>query len=402
MATSQSKPELPGGLAFKTLALGQLSPEHKRQIFRFHACNSGKDDHQSLEGFSTAYGIAVAGRTFRAGQPQTAAHLYDSYVSQMSPVDFVSVSAAFFRECAALMNGEVSYSLERDRFALLLEDFVNRGQLPLALLDKIQKCSLLAFSGDLVHFEHDLLRDYFVAEVLRRECTDILQLADELKRPKHQSIVQFICARFRSESEVDLLLRSAENPTVLREAIQGTAGKVAQDVVRKHIHEFFSTAMADLHNISLTYKVVEREHQRPYAAWPTVIGNRSWSAYEELLCAVAAENVENSEITSLFLDLMDMTEWTLRKAANSVAQSLHVGPRGAWAEVLRISHFEKSVLTIPLLRILSILRSATMLDRGPVRTRQDWLQIPTRRRGNSTLRWRDWWQGGVTPLRQTS
>jgi len=365
VAASQVPPDLPGGLSFEHVQMAPLRIVHKEQIFRFHSKLPALIDVRYLcEPFQRAYDLEVVAKSYSdSAGPLTRSDAYERYVRELAPRDFPSVTSTFLRECAALMDESVTYVLRRDDFDRFAEAFVAKYKVSLGFLDALSSCQLLLHSSQDIYFEHDLLRDYLAAEALRRHAEDVKSLAEELARPKHQALLEFLLPRFSTPANLDLLLESVHNSQTLAEGLHGHLGTAVQDRLSSRVLSMISAAKTDLKRLQLHYYVIESTNGGPRLVQPTAFAVQPSTAWEKILWDAVMQCLDVDTLRASVLDFLEAGERALRAASEDTARKLGGNSSGAWADAVRMfGILDHSGDMIPFAQMLSSLRQQTALE----------------------------------------
>jgi Nuclease-related domain len=362
--SSQSVVDSAGGLSFNVLELAALSSDHKRKIYCAHA---GLPESESTHvdylcgRFSNAYDLAIAGRCHKASaKSMTRFSLYKEYAATVLSKDSYSALTALLRRCAMVMDADLRYWLPRDRFDTIVEEFVKQSHPSFDVYGRLSQCRIVRMDEDSFEFEHDLLRDYFLAEHFRRAFDDVNALAAELMRPRYQHLISLIVASKPQKPDIEILLQSATSVEVLADALRGYLCPTVQQVLTDQCERVLADAVDDLPNLRLHLND-GGEGNTPSVIWPTISGNRPWSRYQSLLVELIGQNLHIPSFRNKVLQLLDMTEGILHSRIEEDARSLGLNPRGIWSEIVRVyGLLLHPSMTIPISTILVSLRASLM------------------------------------------
>jgi hypothetical protein len=364
--TAQQKLELPGALKAVTRTLPLPDPGTKRLIYAYHAGVSPSADLDVFcQGFTNAYDLTIAGRSHKSGgAPDSRSALYDRYVRESLPKD-AAIASALLRRVAGQMAEKISMICTRDEFERTAEQFISEHKGSLSLLDDLAHCRLIRLGHGFMTFEHELLFDYFKAEDLRRRVKSNDELAQELARPRYGDLLEFVIPRLTERSDVARLLATSRDATLLSRVCEGKCGALASSVLLEQCEGLMDAATQDLSNVSMAIATVQDDKGRRHLADVAVRGNRDWAPYDALLCSVIALNQNHPRLRDRFLDLLDVTTWSLRNAAQAAAELDRIKPARVWEETVRVygGGIQHGVLRLPCTAILSGLRSALMYPR---------------------------------------
>jgi hypothetical protein len=364
--SSQFEPPAIAGLTFQRTELASLRPEQRRAIYCFHAgVPSTADVDHLCTPFSNAYDLKVAGKCHESSStssqaPPTRFELYRSYSRNAIPRRQHSSTLALLRKCAATMDSEISYWLPRDRFESALESHATQSGIPIALIDELQRSRLMKIDDDTVRFEHDLLRDYFLAEHLLRTHASSESLSSTLKRPKYQKVIDLVVTAQTTKAAVRTIMESITTDQIFRRCMGKQCGRLVESVIKEDWESLFSEAQADLPNVKIIFH--QDEDGAYLQDWPTLSGFRTPSNYQAILADAVAENLDNQELRDKFLDLLDLTEWALRGVINSTAKTFGLKPKQAWAGLIHSLGIQPSTTTLPTFRIISGIKSRFHFD----------------------------------------
>lgn len=364
--TSQNPIDLPADLTPVTKRLPLPDPGQKRLIYSYHAgLTATFESDVFCEGFTNAYDLAIAGLCHgSANAPDSRSALYDRYVRRCLP-EHTAVAAALLRQLAGEMGETLSMAWSRNTFERAAERFLSDHKAPLTVLDALRKSRLLTFTDNLVSFEHELLFDYFKAEDLQRRAADVDALAVAVQRPRNRDLLEFVLPRFSDLGEIARLLSSTDDVALLSRVCSGYCGAPAQSVLLEQCERLMDAASQDLPNITVQCETFRTEEGRRRLAGIQLVGNRIWTRYEAVLCHVIAMNLHTSRLQGRFLDLLDLTEWSLRAAVDTAAKEAGFKPGALWGETVRLygGCIQHGNLRVPCSEILTRLRSGQMYPR---------------------------------------
>ncbi|WP_422303823.1 hypothetical protein [Candidatus Binatus sp.] len=367
---SQHEFHLPGGFTAHPVNLAPLTPEHKRAIYSFHAGIADTPDlEQFCEAFGTAFDLTIAGRVHAdARKSLTRAELYGLYCRKILPAHYSAVAASALRDLARQLSINFVSSISLHEFERCVEASLKRSRGSLHVLDELRGCRLLTIGDDMVSFQHDLLKDYFLAEAVWRDRVDLVQLGEELSKPANQDLIEFILPKYTSSSDIKQLLRSVNSGDFLLDILKGKAGSKARQVLREECNVLIDNAIQDLGSIELTFQTFEDSDEKRRVGSALLSGTRQWSAHEAQLCSLFARSLDDEQFRDRFFTLLDLAEQTLRAATDRVAQRLKISVRAAWGELIRENTgvLIGGKLQLPLERIMSCIR----MNAFPHRARQ--------------------------------
>jgi hypothetical protein len=318
-----------------TIRMAPLTLEEKRGIYSYYSGASSNIDH-FCAAFTNAYDLSLAGKS-HASNPQkmSRASLYDYYVRVNIPKQHEALALGLLRAFAAALEESLSFSLSRDDFDRLTEAFLEQQGATLLALDEIRQSRMLQVTDDSVSFEHELLQVYFRAEHLRRVYDDANELEEQLRRPIHQELLEFVVARSRDTEEMMRLLKASTDVAALQRMLQGSAGERVQQRLASECRALLDLAERDLGNISLELQSISRADGKRSVTWSSVIGSRTWTDFELLLFDALFRNISAESWQGKLLTFYFDTEQALRNAAIRVAEEERFLLKAVWRETVR-------------------------------------------------------------------
>lgn len=360
--TAQTHVDLPADLAPSITALQSPVGSNKRSIFSYHAGIADAPELDYLcEGFNNAYELTLAGRCHTIGSPVTSrSELFERYVQSCLQADY-HVTTAMLRAISAEMAGEVLSSWERDEYERFAEQFLRQQNASIGVLDQLKRSGLIRLTDEFFAFEHELLGDFFAATAVHRQHANDHSLANELKKPRNQKLIELILPRLDDEEVASVLSVTADRQ-VLSRVLVGQCGERAQAVLRKQITSFLKLATEDVANITCRCYIADLEDGRRILGGVSLEGHRDWNSYCLSLCGLVAHHLDDPEISARFLELLDVTEWALRQAATKAGAETGIKVHRVWEELLRTHGgiMRSSTVQLPCAAILEQLRSQLM------------------------------------------
>jgi hypothetical protein len=341
--------------------IAPMTATQKRFIYCYHAKIAPTTEVDHLcQGFSNGYDMAIAGRCHDSSNVLfTRVELYDRYTRDSLPREGASVLLALLRAISDRMGLELANFWFRDDFERRAEEFLSAQRAGLGHLDQLKSSRLISLTEDSFSFEHELLLDYFRAEQVRRDLVSPDQLAPELTKPKNQSLIPFLLPRYKEASSLRVLLRAVLQPEALREVLLGRCGEAARQTLVADCKELFSAAASDVTAVTLNFNDEKPEPAKLTLFSLSLTSPRQWTPYEVFLCDVIAISLDDHELQSGFIELLDLTQWTLRKKAEEIAHRSGIPFKNIWA----VAVGQLGMLTshqLPFLRITASLRHGLM------------------------------------------
>ncbi len=351
------------GFDCERIFIAPLTAPQKRFIYCYHARIAQTTEVDYLcQSFSNGYDLRVAGQCHDPRSANfTRVELYDRYCRDSLPQSGATVLTALLRDIAGRMGHEVTNFWPRDDFERHAEGFLSAQTASLTHLDQLKSCRLVSLTDDIFSFEHDLLLDYFRAEQVRRDLVSPDQLALELAKPKNQSLIPFLLPRYTEGSSLRALLRAVLQPEALREVLLGRCGEAPRQALIANCKELFSAAASDLTEVTLNFSDEKPEPARLSLLSLTLHSPRAWMPYEVLLCDAIAISLDDHELQKGFIELLDLTQWTLREKAQEIAHRSAMPFNSIWAVVVGQLVFSSHQL--PFLRITASLQQSLMRAR---------------------------------------
>jgi hypothetical protein len=220
------------------------------------------------------------------------------------------------------------------------EEFVRRLGAPIPIVDELLKSHILTVDGEVVTFEHDLLKDYFRAEHLVRQ-TELHHLVAKLEEPRYSGLAEFVAPALSDDHVLRNLLANA-SVDLLTLAFRGWLGTPARRIIRDQCRRLFTECHDRISEITVEASVVKLDNGRRFISAAHVVGPSCASDLDRKLCEVVADNLGDDLVRDDFLDLLDLGEWALKEASERAARELHIKPIAIWGKLLHynvlISH----------------------------------------------------------------
>lgn len=128
--------------------------------------------------------------------------------------------------------------------------------------------------------------------------------------------------RFSGSADIKMLLAAADDRSVFDRAFNGLCGAAVQAVLFQECMALLRSAVDDLPNITVDSTTSKAEDGRRLFTGLAVAGNRSWTAHEASLCHLTARHLDQPAFRNAFLELLDLTEWSLRVAVDAGAATV--------------------------------------------------------------------------------
>jgi hypothetical protein len=201
------------------------------------------------------------------------------------------------------------------------------------------------------------LRLFADSQSFRRIYPDSTALGSELKKPAYQSLLELVLPHYSDPEQIATLITSTADADLLHQIMQGQCGQTARAVLIQRAEQLLDDAAGDLGNISLACEPIELEGGRRRAGWVSVVGSRSWTSHEALLCQVVQLSLHEERWQKKFLSLLAVTESALRDAAETAARLNAIPFRSVWGETVRcLGVLRLPQIALPALEILADFR----------------------------------------------
>ncbi len=335
--TSQAELDLPDDLTPRITHLTTPVAEDKRLIYCHHASiASSSDADYFCEAFTNAYELTVAGRCHTTGAPAVSrTELFDRYVQARLPENY-HVGTALLRAVATEMAQTVSSAWEQTEYERFSERFLAEHGGTLVTLDCLRRCGLIRLNDGFFSFEHELLADYFNATAIHRRHDRSSALASELRKPRNQRLVELVLPRLTDDDTIGEVLSVVVDRLLLSRVLDGRCGPRPRAVLLAHIDALFKRSAEELTKITCKCYVVDLDGGRRRLGAVAMEGHGGWNVYGVRLCELVAHHLDIPSIALRFLELLDVTEWALRRAADDAAARDNLKPSRIWEETLRM------------------------------------------------------------------
>src|SRR5207253_1176267 len=109
-------------------------------------------------------------------------------------------------------------------------------------------------------------------------------------------------------------LEAAPSAEFLRDALAGRHGAPARRSLRERCEQLLAAAVDDLPSLAFSCSLERGADGRVRSLNVEVAGSREWTAFEKMLAATIALNLEREGFGDAFVDLLDLTELRLRES----------------------------------------------------------------------------------------
>jgi hypothetical protein len=337
IVSAQDQSTTLGGIQATTVALSLPNRTQKRHIYAYHADIAATPDLDTFcDGFTNAYDLALAGQCHASGlPPQLRVEIYDRYILRHLPAKHAIVASALLRHLAGTMNESASLIMSMHDCTLIAEAFLHKHEAGLNLLDQILDSRLVQATPDSFAFEHELLFRYFKAEHLRRTTVSVSDLTLELRKPRHEDLLEYVLPRFTNDADIALLLTSATTVKTLQDVHAGRCGVEAQTLLRSQCENLLRDSAADLPRVSvklITTRINEKESR---ISQILIQGVRPWTHYDFLLSEFVPYALKDPKLKQQVFQLLDDTESVLRIEVERTAREAGFKFGYVWSETIR-------------------------------------------------------------------
>ncbi|MGU7781346.1 NERD domain-containing protein [Burkholderia sp. PU8-34] len=141
-----------------------------------------------------------------------------------------------------------------------------------------RKCGLVVVRSGRVFFRHDLIADYFCTVFLLEQCRDVQQLAEALRRPIYEPLLEFAVGGCGSASGLDTLLGSSPIELLIA-CIDSKCGARAKSLVLDRVRDALDTAVEDYEKLVLEFSTGEDGHHHVSICLSDGVESRTYGNY---------------------------------------------------------------------------------------------------------------------------
>jgi hypothetical protein len=150
-------------------------------------------------------------------------------------------------------------------------------------------------------------------------------------------------------------------------------GTPAKRFIREQCQRVLKECREQLSTITVEPSIETLGNGKRFVSYARVLHPSCTSAFDENLCAVLADNLQDTELRNDFIELLDLGEWALNEACSRAGREWRVKPIAIWRELIRSTlFFGQNGPSHALLLICHNIRDTLMLskrttDRFPLR-----------------------------------
>jgi hypothetical protein len=312
------------------IQLAPLRQEQKKAIFEFHAGEEKADiPGHFYEQLSTAFDLKLAGSCQITNGTRSRAELYSAYVRAKLPS---AVARGVLRKLAWYMGENFKPALSINEYERIVDKILGECGAPLPLCEELLKSRLVTADGNVITFEHDLLKEYFRAEHILRHC-ETTDLASRLKEPKYAGLSDFVIPFLADDEIVRTVLFNA-GPELLDAAFHGWLGPTAASIVRGEYQRVLTECRNRLPEIALEAQIENFNDGRYFVSSACVVKTTCMSDFDKVLWALLADNLNDDDVLPIFLELLSAGEKALKNASQRAGREYGVKPKAIWQELL--------------------------------------------------------------------
>ncbi|GLY38822.1 hypothetical protein Amsp01_048460 [Amycolatopsis sp. NBRC 101858] len=290
-----------------TVRSGQLAAADKTAVLESY----GRPELLPLcEPFSTAYELAIASEcAAELSEGTTRATLMDAFVrKRLEATKLPADVRGVLRRLAVAMNERLVTWLPVDVVRRIAEQFVVDQDAPSRVIDDALVSSLAVDFQGRFSFSHELVGRFLVAENLMLVHRNPAELAEQLKRPRHQDLSPLVVPLEPDGDRLRNLAGSLGDGGLYIEALKGSLGQLAARVVRSMATDLIGRATDDLTDTAFAFEPDYRLR---------VSGGRPLSPPEAALFAAVGAFTFHGEFLDEVVALLDATDAACRRSCEA-------------------------------------------------------------------------------------
>jgi energy-coupling factor transporter ATP-binding protein EcfA2 len=306
LITSQAAVSLPEALAGKTIGAGALSEADRKAVLSSYG---SADILQLCEPFSTPYELSIAAEcASELGGVATRANLFDAFIRKhLNKLSSPASVRETLRRLSLVMDERLTTWLSVDDVWRIAEQFLAERPGPASVVDEVLHCSIVATQQGKFSFSHELLGRFLAAEALLLQHREPGELVDELKKPRHQDLAQFVVTLASDPKRVAQLLNGLADWHLFADALLGNCGPVADRVVRSSALDLLRSIASGLGSTTFTIHNEYEVH---------ISGGHEVSDIEHALLAAVGALVIRGHFVQEVVALLDATDAACRRSAD--------------------------------------------------------------------------------------
>lgn len=319
LITSQTAVSLPEALDSKVIRAGELTEADRKAVLSSYG---SPEILQFCEPFSTAYELSIASRY--AAEPAataTRANLFDAFIrKRLSQTPSPAYLREVLRRLALVMDERLTTWLPIDDVWRIAEQFLVQQSAPASVIDNVFTSRITTTRQGKFSFSHELLGRFLTAEELLLTYRDPAELADELKKPRHQDLAQFVVTLEKDSAHVGQLLTGLAEQRLFADALLGSYGQVAARVTRSSALELLTSITSGMERTTFN---IRNEYELQ------VSGGYEVSDPEYALLAAVGALVFQGQFVQEVVALLDATDAACRRSTDAQATVVTKPPASA-------------------------------------------------------------------------
>jgi nuclease-like protein len=288
-----------------TVRTGRLAAMDKTALLESY----GRPELLSLcEPFSTAYELSIASEcAAELSEGTTRGTLMDAFVrKRLAGVTLPADVRGVLRRVAVAMNKRVVTWLPVDVVRRIAEQSVVEQEAPRRVIDDALGSSLTVDFQGRFSFSHELVGRFFVAEDLLLAHRSPAELAEQLKRPRHQDLPPLVVPLEPDGERLRSLVGSLGDAGLFIEALKGSQGRLAARVVRSMALDVLRKTTEDLIGTAF---IVEPDYRL------RVIGGCRLSQSDMALLSAVGAFTFHGDFLDEVVALLDATDAACRRSS---------------------------------------------------------------------------------------
>jgi hypothetical protein len=282
--TSQEEIALPKELTGAVLRLCDLDDDERLAILRSHAGGTLPSNARDLcRPFRSAYELSLAASCLGeiSGPPNRTA-LFETYFRRSCAN---VVTAAILRKVLVALADDMrrglTSALSVSETWRIAERVLDEEMAPASMLKDVVGSPLLSIRHDRCAFRHELHQRFFESLSLARASRDTNHLIEELRKPNHHDLIEFLLGTQTDEATIRKLLEVSV-PTkaathLFTDCLDGHFGTLHQNVVSQELSRVLNLAERDLEQARIN---IEEDPQGREPFKIDITNTRRWSAYD--------------------------------------------------------------------------------------------------------------------------
>lgn len=320
LITSQAAVSLPEALGSSLICAGELTEAADRKAVL--SSYGSAEILQFCEPFSTAYELSIAAEcAAELAATVTRTNLFDAFVrKRLGRTPSPAYLREVLRRLALVMDERLTTWLPIDDVWRIAEQFLTERSAPASVVDDVFTCSITTTRQGKFSFSHELLGRFLTAEELLLTYHDPAELVNELKKPRHLDLPQFVVTLERDPTRVSQLFDGLAEWHLFADALRGSCGPVAARVARSSALELLRSITSGMDHTTFT---IRNEHELQ------VSGGHEVSDAEHALLAAVGALVFHGQFVEEVIALLGATDAACRRSADAQAATRTRPPASA-------------------------------------------------------------------------